>query len=120
MSSNQTVRATPETRPLLHALEMWHDTVTAGRRFDVALRRYVASTDNELSHAFAVALIDMDGNGNGRRRAALWRVAEQMGDPDVTQVIQRLLEADRNGTSIVETIEAEAARLRANGHEVDP
>ena len=115
MSSNQILRATADERPLLHALEMWHETVSSGRRFDVALRRYVARNDNELSHAFAVALIDLDGNGNGRRRAALWRVAEQMADPDVTRVIQSLLDADQNGTSIADTIEAEAARLRAGG-----
>ena len=104
---------TTMTSALLLALDAWGAALEQGMRFDDAMRDYVVLVDDPLSRAMSVAMIEID---SGRqRRAVLRQLARRVTDRQVTTVVQNLLDADLEGRSILDTVRAEAARLRANG-----
>ena len=84
-------------------------SVESGVGFDHAIHRYSQEEDNELSRAFAGALQEI--GGGVPRRTAIRNMAERLNSPEVTDLVDALIRADEEGTSVLQTLKDQAARL---------
>ncbi len=97
-------------RSLPDALDLLTICVEAGLSFDAALAKVVEKWDNELSHAFARVLYEIQ---LGKlRREALRNMADTMDIRDVSNFVAAIIQADQLGVSIAKVLRIQADQMR--------
>lgn len=92
------------------ALDLLTICVEAGLSFDAAMFKVVEKWDNELSHAFARVLQEIQ---LGKlRREALRAMADTMDIRDVSNFVAAIIQADQLGVSIAKVLRIQADQMR--------
>ena len=79
-------------------------SLEAGQTFDEAIKKVAATPDNALAEAFGAMMADVQEGVS--RREAIQRMAVRLDVPELTALIEDLVEADEEGTPIIEALRA--------------
>jgi tight adherence protein C len=95
------------------ALDMMVVSVEAGLGLDQAIQhvgRELATTHKELSEEFS--LVNLEMRAGKRRSEALKNLAERTGEPELQKLVAILIQTDRFGTSMSESLRSHSDFLR--------
>ena len=103
--------ASDARRALPFALDRLSTCLLAGMSVEKALRVITPSTQGQLGEAFADGIRALDV---GMRRAQAYeRIAERAGIDEIRSLMSALVRAERFGTSLADTLVAQARELRS-------
>jgi tight adherence protein C len=95
---------------LLEALDSLITLVESGFGLDHAMYHYAQQSDNELSRAFKGVLEEIQSGV--LRREAVRNMAQRLNVPQVTAFVNAIIQADQEGTSLLETLKSQSEQLR--------
>lgn len=80
-------------------------SLEAGQTFDEAISAVVATPDNALAEAFGAMMAEVQEGVS--RREAIQKMAQRLDVPELTALIEGLVKADEEGTSVVEVLKVQ-------------
>jgi tight adherence protein C len=109
MVTSDTDRRAEVINLLQEAVNSLATTVESGFGFDHAMYQYSQETDNELSRAFTQVLEAI--RSGVQRRTALRDMAERIDVVEVTGFVEAIVQAEEEGTSILEMLEDQVEQM---------
>lgn len=120
MENSQNNKDREITKSLLGAVDFISDTIGAGWiGFDFSIREYTQTSDGDLASALKEYVVALKATGEAEethpkekiRRAALLHLSSSMNNPDVTDFVNAILNAQENSLNIYQTLKSQSREL---------